>query len=123
MADTCYGAQNKTGSLIGTAFVARDMMRIVDALGDGDGMLRYWGEHLDFMASAVLGRAYTAGFSYGTILGATAAAMFPERMDKIILDGVVNPHEYYQNKYVLLSRVMTDLLTDTPLPSQGKSNC
>ncbi len=30
--------------------------------------------------------------------------MFPDRMDKVILDGVVNPHEYYQNKYVGLQR-------------------
>ncbi|KAK4100362.1 alpha/beta-hydrolase [Parathielavia hyrcaniae] len=78
-AETCYARQNETGGLIGTAFVARDMMCIVDALGE-DGMLRYW------------------GYSYGTILGLTAAAMFPDRMDKIILDGAVNPHEYYQNK-------------------------
>lgn len=35
------------------------------------------------------------GLSYGTTLGATVAAMFPERVDKIILDGVQNPHEYY----------------------------
>src|SRR5690349_11449301 len=43
LADNCYAVSNKTGSLIGTAFVARDMMRIVDALGE-DGLLRYWGE-------------------------------------------------------------------------------
>jgi hypothetical protein len=43
-ADTCYATQKDTGALIGTAFVARDMLRIVDALGE-DGMLRYWGEH------------------------------------------------------------------------------
>jgi hypothetical protein len=43
VADDCYEAQNKTGSLIGRAFVARDMMQIVDAL-DEDGLLRYWGE-------------------------------------------------------------------------------
>lgn len=35
------------------------------------------------------------GFSYGTVLGATTAAMFPDRMDKVILDGVVNLAEYY----------------------------
>lgn len=40
--DACLNAQNETGNLIGTAFVARDMMRIVDALGE-DGLLRYWG--------------------------------------------------------------------------------
>ena len=52
------------------------MMQIVDALNE-DGLLRYW------------------GFSYGTVLGATVAAMFPDRMDKVVLDGVVNPHSYY----------------------------
>lgn len=64
---------------MGTAFVARDMMQIVDALKE-DGLLRYW------------------GVSYGTVLGATAVAMFPDRMDKVILDGVVNAEEYYENK-------------------------
>ena len=55
------------------------MIQIVDALqceGE-DGLLRYW------------------GFSYGTVLGATVAAMFPDKMDKVILDGNVNLHEYY----------------------------
>jgi pimeloyl-ACP methyl ester carboxylesterase len=37
----------------------------------------------------------SAGFSYGTLLGATVAAMFPDKMDKVVLDGVVNPFEYY----------------------------
>jgi pimeloyl-ACP methyl ester carboxylesterase len=36
-----------------------------------------------------------AGFSYGTTLGATLVAMFPDKVDKVILDGVQNPHEYY----------------------------
>lgn len=43
LADTCLRTQNKTGSLITSAFVARDMMQIVDALQE-DGLLRYWGE-------------------------------------------------------------------------------
>lgn len=45
MADACYQRQGEAGTLIGTDFVARDVMRIVDALG-GDGLLRYWGEYL-----------------------------------------------------------------------------
>lgn len=76
--DACYATQNKTGELLGTAFVARDFMHIVDALGE-DGLLRYW------------------GVSYGTVLGSTLAAMFPDRIDKLVNDGVVNPHEYYSN--------------------------
>lgn len=43
VADACNTSAQETGGLIGTAFVVRDMMRIVDALGE-DGMLRYWGE-------------------------------------------------------------------------------
>ncbi|KAL7619551.1 hypothetical protein AAE478_010091 [Parahypoxylon ruwenzoriense] len=78
-AETCLRTQNKTGSLISSAFTARDIMGMVDALQE-DGMLRYW------------------GFSYGTTLGATLAAMFPDRVEKMILDGVQNPHEYYHEQ-------------------------
>ncbi|KUJ14505.1 uncharacterized protein LY89DRAFT_736537 [Mollisia scopiformis] len=34
----------------------------------------------------------------GTVLGETVAAMFPERMDKIVLDGVLNPTQYYEGR-------------------------
>ncbi|KAK0633897.1 TAP-like protein-domain-containing protein [Immersiella caudata] len=70
------GNGNKTGELAGTAFVARDIMSVAEATGE-DGLLRYW------------------GFSYGTTLGATLVAMFPDKVDKVILDGVQNAHEYY----------------------------
>ncbi|KAF1980951.1 hypothetical protein K402DRAFT_425805 [Aulographum hederae CBS 113979] len=76
--DNCLSTLNRTGGFVGTAFAVRDMMSILDALGE-DGMLRYW------------------GISYGTALGSTAISMFPEKVDKVILDGVVNPHEYYHN--------------------------
>ncbi|KAI0382532.1 alpha/beta-hydrolase [Hypomontagnella monticulosa] len=79
IADTCYKTQKKIGSVISSAFVARDMMQIVDALGE-DGLLRYF------------------GFSYGTTLGATVAAMFPDRVERMVLDGVQNPHEYYHSQ-------------------------
>ncbi|KAE8352399.1 TAP-like protein-domain-containing protein [Aspergillus coremiiformis] len=77
MGDTCSHSQLKDhGRFMSTAFTARDLMQIVDAVSD-DGMLRYW------------------GFSYGTVLGSTVAAMFPDRVDKLILDAVMNPHQYY----------------------------
>jgi hypothetical protein len=41
--ELCFQKSNATGSFIGTAFVARDLISVVDAL-DGDGMLRYWGK-------------------------------------------------------------------------------
>lgn len=91
---TCAVNQNETGQFVGTAFTARDILAVVDALGE-DGMVRYW------------------GISYGTLLGATLAAMFPDKVDKVLLDGVVNAHEYYQNKSVsdtVLRWISTDSL-------------
>lgn len=77
-ADACAAKRADIGQFVGTAFTARDMMQVVDVLG-GDGELNFW------------------GFSYGTILGATVAAMFPDRMGLVVLDGVLNAHEYYHD--------------------------
>ncbi|OAG09644.1 alpha/beta-hydrolase [Paraphaeosphaeria sporulosa] len=71
----CHKSARDTLPYISTAFTARDFIQVVDALGE-DGMLRYWGH------------------SYGTELGATIASMFPERIDKMVIDGVINPHDY-----------------------------
>ena len=67
-------------------------MQIVDALNE-DGLLRYW------------------GFSYGSVLGETVAAMYPDRMDKVVLDGVLNPRNYYRG-YDLQQLVDTDKTWD-----------
>ncbi|OAQ95943.1 hypothetical protein LLEC1_01463 [Akanthomyces lecanii] len=72
----CAQVQSKNGSLIGTAFAARDVVSIATTLGEKD-KVRFW------------------GFSYGTTLGATLVSMFPEKIEGVILDGVQNPHEYY----------------------------
>ncbi|KAI0116151.1 TAP-like protein-domain-containing protein [Hypoxylon sp. NC0597] len=77
-AGKCYDSLKDTGDLVGMAFAARDMMSIVDALGE-DGMLRYW------------------GISAGTAMGATVAAMFPDRVERVVLDGVMNSHQYYNS--------------------------
>lgn len=48
LADTCgrHEEARARADIISTPFVARDMMRIVDALG-GDRRLRYWGKRAD----------------------------------------------------------------------------
>ncbi|KAI0382424.1 TAP-like protein-domain-containing protein [Hypomontagnella monticulosa] len=78
IATQCKNQLGKTNEYVGMAFAARDMMSIVDALGE-DGMLRYW------------------GISGGTTLGATTLALFPDRVDRVVLDGVMNAHEYYNS--------------------------
>ncbi|GJD02462.1 TAP domain-containing protein [Colletotrichum higginsianum] len=97
--DKCYERNKEVGGLVGTAFVARDMMQIVDALGE-DGLLRYWGRIIPRFLWILWHQGSGTDFvlpggSYGTLLGQTAAAMFPERIDKMVLDGNLNPHEYY----------------------------
>ncbi|KAI6779147.1 TAP-like protein-domain-containing protein [Emericellopsis cladophorae] len=77
--DNCASMQAENGTLIGTAFAARDLMGVVDVLED-DGFLRYWGIPL-----------------LRVLLGATVADMFPDKIDKMVLDGVVNPTLYYRN--------------------------
>ena len=40
------------------------------------------------------------GMSYGTVLGATFAAMHPDRVGRIILDGVVDPADHYSGRWL-----------------------
>lgn len=75
VADKCSMTMNKVGQYIGTSFTARDMMEIAVATND-DGLLRYY------------------GWSYGTVLGSYAAAMFPERIDRMVLDANQDPLDY-----------------------------
>ncbi|KAF8896781.1 hypothetical protein CPB84DRAFT_1848139 [Gymnopilus junonius] len=55
--------------------VARDMLTIVEA--HGETMLKYW------------------GISYGTVLGATFASMFPDKVERLIIDGVLDMEGYF----------------------------
>ncbi|KZT62528.1 alpha/beta-hydrolase [Calocera cornea HHB12733] len=61
---------------LSTAYNVRDMLRVLEALGEDGRGLQYW------------------GFSYGSILGATFAAMFPEKVHRVMLDGVSSARLY-----------------------------
>jgi pimeloyl-ACP methyl ester carboxylesterase len=66
------------GQFVGTAAVARDMVRMAEAYGES--RVRFW------------------GFSYGSVLGITFAAMFPDRVERLIVDGVVDTYDYYEGE-------------------------
>ena len=51
------------------------------------------------------------GFSYGTVLGTTFAAMQPHRVGRFVLDGVVDSDEYY-SAGTMKSLVNTDSIFD-----------
>ncbi|KAF2186859.1 hypothetical protein K469DRAFT_705386 [Zopfia rhizophila CBS 207.26] len=96
-----------------TASVARDMLELVEKHAEYTTKLA----RKSFAAKAVEGSRKTRlcsnsqlpyhepntsklqywGFSYGTFLGSTFASMFPERVGRLILDGVVDADEYYNN--------------------------
>ncbi|KAG7404209.1 Tripeptidyl aminopeptidase [Fusarium oxysporum f. sp. rapae] len=82
---SCYKSHKDTGRFYGTTFVARDLLAIVDALKE-DGLLRFWGR------------------SYSTILGQTFAAMFPQRVGRLLLDSVVEPDGYYHGVWASATR-------------------
>ncbi|KAF1923265.1 alpha/beta-hydrolase [Didymella exigua CBS 183.55] len=72
------------GPYINTPFVARDMLEIIDALGEEK--LQYW------------------GISYGTVLGQTFAGMFPDRVGRVLLDSTVLLSDYTSGLWITQTR-------------------
>jgi pimeloyl-ACP methyl ester carboxylesterase len=70
-ADSCEKADGSILPFVGTVDVAQDLDRLRQALGDAG---------LTFM-----------GQSYGTLLGATYAQMFPTHIRAMVLDSVIDP--------------------------------
>ncbi|KAH8900957.1 alpha/beta-hydrolase [Thozetella sp. PMI_491] len=73
----CSDTMGEHGAYINTPQTAADMNSILDAVGQED--MVYW------------------GFSYGTLLGQTYATLFPERSKRVIIDGVANQFDWYEN--------------------------
>ncbi|KAM7206094.1 hypothetical protein V8F20_002876 [Naviculisporaceae sp. PSN 640] len=44
-------------------------------------------------------KLWAYGISYGTVVGMTFASMFPDRVGRMVLDGVVNAEQYYHNDW------------------------
>ncbi|KAI1651056.1 TAP-like protein-domain-containing protein [Daldinia loculata] len=97
----CEG--EKIHKFMSTASVARDMVQIVDKIdelrssnGTSSAKLRMRGgpRRMHSRQEKDLPRIQYWGFSYGTVLGNYFASMFPGRVDRMILEGVVDIHDY-----------------------------
>ena len=107
--DTRLGSKSILGHA-STSHVARDMLSIVDA----------WDRWVDAAAAAqgvnpptspTKGKLVYWGFSYGTYLGIKFASMFPDRVGRLMLDGVVDA-EYYESPIWAESLLDTDKILD-----------
>jgi pimeloyl-ACP methyl ester carboxylesterase len=101
--------EGRSGSVLrwaATKNVARDMVQIVEAWGR-------WVDTLDGVVSDDMrGKLVYWGFSYGTYLGATFARMFPERVGRLLLDGVVDA-EFYEGDVWKESLLDADKVLET----------
>lgn len=95
-ANKCFNdASASLGSIVSTIQTARDVFAISQAVGYGnDKLIRYWGElaqprHRTFKTNTI------PGFSYGTLLGNVIARLYPSWIDRMILDGNIDPNSYY----------------------------
>ncbi|KAI0708188.1 alpha/beta-hydrolase [Cerioporus squamosus] len=72
--EEAIGGERGIARFMSSASVATDMVRITEKLGQEKVM--YW------------------GFSYGSVLGQYFAAMYPEKVGRVIIDGVFDSHNY-----------------------------
>jgi len=79
------GGPKDAGPHMSTAIVARDMISILDAYAKSED-----GKHCEGGDASLLN---FWGMSYGTFLGQTFASMFPDRVGRVVLDGVLDPDE------------------------------
>ncbi|KAK1222191.1 hypothetical protein PQX77_014975 [Marasmius sp. AFHP31] len=65
---------------LNTDHSARDMLSIAEA--HGREKVQYW------------------GLSYGSVLGYTFASMFPDKVERIVIDAIVDPEDYYRTQWL-----------------------
>ncbi|KAI0369591.1 alpha/beta-hydrolase [Pilatotrama ljubarskyi] len=83
---------------VGTAATVRDLVALADALDGPQSPVNYM------------------GVSYGTIIGAWLVNMFPERVGRVILDGVIDPLLFATEE---TSTLWTQLVADSDKVYQG----
>jgi pimeloyl-ACP methyl ester carboxylesterase len=108
LADSCSkkAIESGIGEHMSTTSVARDIVEIFERHGEwreeearkllksSDKSEKDLPDHVKYQPGGEMVQYW--GFSYGTVLGATLADMYPERVKRVILDGVVDSFDYYE---------------------------
>ncbi|CRG83254.1 Putative hydrolase Mb2248c [Talaromyces islandicus] len=84
-----YAVENESpyGYYVTTPAVAHDLLTFIEAEAEVVGQ------------SPSDAKLWCYGVSYGTIIGSTFASMFPDRVGRMILDGVIDAKQYYNNDW------------------------
>lgn len=82
-----HSGGNSSAKYVNTVATATDMLHYTELLAKSQG------EDPD------TSQLWYYGGSYGTVLGSTYAALFPDRVGRVVLDGVVDGEDYYQGKW------------------------
>ncbi|KAF2136176.1 uncharacterized protein K452DRAFT_292629 [Aplosporella prunicola CBS 121167] len=105
------GELDEVGRHMNTRVVVEDMIAIIERLGEWRekrGLELVMSLQPDQVSGALERTRWKKGeekllywgFSYGTVLGSTFAAVHPERVERVVLDGVVQAEHYYGGNYL-----------------------
>ncbi|KAI0536936.1 Alpha/Beta hydrolase protein [Xylaria digitata] len=75
------------GYYVTTPAVAHDLLTFIEAEAEVAGQ------------SPSDAKLWCYGVSYGTVIGTTFASMFPDRVGRMVLDGIMNADQYYDNDW------------------------
>ncbi len=87
LSDHCFGRDERIIRHMSTADVVRDLDLLREAVGDA--------------------RLNYVGWSYGSYVGNTYAALFPGRVRALVIDGVLDPARWANGRHIELDRLST----------------
>jgi pimeloyl-ACP methyl ester carboxylesterase len=81
------GSESRFGYYVTTPAATRDLLSFIEA------------EARLAAKPTADAKLWAYGVSYGTVVGSTFAAMFPDRVGRMVLDGVLDAEMYYGNEW------------------------
>ncbi|KAF2110915.1 hypothetical protein BDV96DRAFT_193162 [Lophiotrema nucula] len=110
--DWCMQTLNETARYANTPATARDMLQYAELLSESQGCDKTEAK-VDYY-----------GVSYGSALGTTFATLYPDRVGRMIIDGVVDVEDYYGGSWTQ-NVIQADQAVDQFFQEcfNAKSNC